>query len=146
MNELSITKVEKSSFEVIEAINSLLSQLVTSRHIYFSEYELNKIISSESSDIFLLYNEKNIVGMFTLGNYITPTGRKYWLEDVVVDKEFRGKYLGRKLVHEAIKLVSSNGKSTLMLTSKPSRVAANRLYISSGFQLKETNVYKMDFE
>ena len=90
MNELSITKVEKSSFEVIEAINSLLSQLVTSRHIYFSEYELNKIISSESSDIFLLYNEKNIVGMFTLGNYITPTGRKYWLEDVVVDKEFRG--------------------------------------------------------
>lgn len=146
MNGVSIIRVEKITEVIVEAVNRLLSQLVTSKSINISENELNKIVLSESSDIFLMYFDDNIIGMFTLASYITPSGRKYWLEDVVIDKDFRGKSLGRKLVNEAIIMLSDKGKSTLLLTSKPSRIAANRLYLSLGFNLKETNVYKMDFD
>lgn len=146
MNGVSIIRVEKITEVIVEAVNRLLSQLVTSKSINISENELNEIVLSESSDIFLMYFDDNIIGMFTLASYITPSGRKYWLEDVVIDKDFRGKSLGRKLVNEAIIMLSDKGKSTLLLTSKPLRIAANRLYLSLGFNLKETNVYKMDFD
>lgn len=146
MNGVSIIRVEKITEVIVEAVNRLLSQLVTSKSINLSENELNEIVLSESSDIFLMYFDDKIIGMFTLASYITPSGRKYWLEDVVIDKDFRGKSLGRKLVNEAIIMLSDKGKSTLLLTSKPSRIAANRLYLSLGFNLKETNVYKMDFD
>ncbi|WP_353890396.1 GNAT family N-acetyltransferase [uncultured Bacteroides sp.] len=58
----------------------------------------------------------------------------------------RGQSLGKRMVEEAIRIVSKDGKSKLMLTSKPSRIVANKLYQSVGFQKKETNVYKMDFD
>ena len=47
------------------------------------------------------------------------------------------------MIEKAIDFVRQTGNTTLMLTSRPSRVAANALYQSAGFERKETNVYKM---
>lgn len=145
MEEIKTLRLEEISCKVLEAINRLLSQLVTSKSIILSELQLKEIISSSSSEIFLMYRGHEIIGMFTIANYLTPTGRKYWLEDVVVDNRYRGQLLGKRMVEEAIRLVEERGKSTFMLTSKPVRVVANKLYSSLGFEKKETNVYKMDF-
>lgn len=145
MEEIKILRLEEISCKVLEAINRLLSQLVTSKSIILSEVQLKEIISSASSEIFLMYRGHEIIGMFTIANYLTPTGYKYWLEDVVVDNRYRGQLLGKRMVEEAIRLVEERGKSTFMLTSKPARVVANKLYSSLGFEKKETNVYKMDF-
>ena len=82
--------------------------------------------------------------MLTVGVYLSPTGSKAWIEDVVVDDMFRGRGLGRKLVTHAIDYCKSQNINTLMLTSNPKRVAANALYQSLGFERKETNVYKMN--
>ena len=145
MEEIKTLRLEEISCKVLEAINRLLSQLVTSKSIILSEVQLKEIILSASSEIFLMYRGHEIIGMFTIANYLTPTGRKYWLEDVVVDNRYRGQLLGKRMVEEAIRLVEERGKSTFMLTSKPVRVVANKLYSSLGFEKKETNVYKMDF-
>lgn len=145
MEEIKILRLEEISCKVLEAINRLLSQLVTSKSIILSEVQLKEIISSSSSEIFLMYRGNEITGMFTIAHYLTPTGHKYWLEDVVVDNRYRGQLLGKRMVEEAIRLVEERGKSTFMLTSKPVRVVANKLYSSLGFEKKETNVYKMDF-
>ena len=142
---LHIEKVEKSSEFILESVSKLISQL-TSGDVYFTKSDIDNIISSECSNLYLLYNDDIIVGMFTLVHYITPTGKKYWLEDVVVSEDMRGQSLGKRMVEEAIRIVSKDGKSKLMLTSKPSRIVANKLYQSVGFQKKETNVYKMDFD
>lgn len=96
--------------------------------------------------------------MLTIGNYISPTGKKYWIEDVVVDSKYRGKSLGRALIDEAIRYVSDEENkennrqdghkrnAVIMLTSKPARVAANELYKSAGFEPKQTNVYRMNIK
>ncbi len=144
MNTPAIINVKESNQYIVDGVNRLLCQLVSNFHP-ITENELSEIINSDSSSLYLMSLNNEIVGMFTLGNYISPTGRKFWLEDVVVDNQYRGLSLGRMLVDEAKRIVSASGKSTLMLTSKPARIAANRLYISSGFFRKETNVYKMDF-
>lgn len=81
--------------------------------------------------------------MTTLAIYRIPTGCRAWIEDVVVDSEFRGMQLGRLLIEKTIEVARRLSPCTLMLTSRPSRVAANKLYQSIGFQYKETNAYKM---
>ena len=84
--------------------------------------------------------------MLTVGIYKSPTGTKAWIEDVVVDGSYRGQGLGRLLVEHAIAFSKSLGADSLMLTSNPSRIAANKLYQSLNFTQKETNVYRMTFE
>jgi ribosomal protein S18 acetylase RimI-like enzyme len=38
------------------------------------------------------------------------------------------------------------GAKTVDLTSRPSREAANRLYLRVGFELRQTNLYRYDLE
>ena len=82
--------------------------------------------------------------MLAMGLYTTPTGRKAWIEDVVVDEAFRGRGLGRMLVERALDCARGYAPVTVMLTSRPSREAANALYRAVGFSLKQTNLYKLD--
>ena len=91
--------------------------------------------------LFLLLYGSAIVGMLCVCVCACVTGRKAWIEDVVVDTEFRGKAFGKLLVNYAMDYVKSLGNVTVMLMSRPSRIAANALYRSVGFETKETNVY-----
>ena len=126
----------------VEPLNHLLAQL-TSSPVHFTIEELRAIVESPASHLFLLRCDGAVLGMLTLCTYLAPTGRKYWIEDVVVDSAARGKSYGRRLVQYAVEYARNNGAGTLMLTSKPARVAANALYRASGFNSKETNVYVM---
>lgn len=106
---------------------------------------LQQIIDTPNTFLFILYENENITGMLTVGIYKTPTGSKAWIEDVVVDDIHRGKGFGKLIVEHAIEFVRSSGINSLMLTSNPTRIAANKLYQSLGFEQRETNVYKMTF-
>ena len=89
--------------------------------------------------------DEQIAGMLTVGIYHSPTGGKAWIEDVVVDTSYRGQGLSKLLVAHAIEFVKSKQIPSLMLTSNPKRIAANKLYQTMGFERKETNVYRMKF-
>lgn len=145
MEQITIKQIEEFDSLVLNRVNELLNQLV-SKPVVFTEQAFHSLLASDASKLFLVYVDCNIAGMLTLGTYASPTGVKYWIEDVVVDQAYRGRSLGRKLINFTVDYVKGLGKGTLMLTSKPARIAANALYRSSGFQSKETNVYKMDIE
>ena len=129
----------------VDAINRLLVQL-SSSPVLFTHEKLANIVASLSSHLFFAEHAGEIVGMLTIGEYLAPTGRKVWIEDVVVDEAMRGRSLGRMLVEHAITYSKTTGGGTLMLTSRPSRIAANRLYRSCGFEPKETNMYRMSLD
>ena len=141
-DRIRILELKEVNNLYVVAINSLLKQL-SSSPVLFSAETLEAIVSSENTHLFILEHDGEPVGMLTLGEYLAPTGRKMWIEDVVVDEAFRGYSFGAMLVKHAIGFASSLGVGTLMLTSRPARVAANALYRSCGFSLKETNMYKM---
>ncbi len=126
-----------------QAIAHLLSQL-SSRAITFTEDDYRQQLASPHSPLFLLFDGNAVIGMLTVGTYLTPTGSKAWIEDVVVDKAYRGQGLGKMLVTHAIDYCKRQHIATLMLTSKPQRIAANALYQSLDFERKETNVYKKE--
>ncbi len=129
----------------VEPINRLLAQLSSSGACIDAAH-LHALVESEASHLFLARYKGEVVGMLTLGEYLAPTGRKMWVEDVVVDEAARGLSIGRAMVGHAIEYAKGLGGGVLMLTSRPSRIAANSLYRSCDFEQKETNVYKMDIE
>jgi len=81
------------------------------------------------------------VGVALLIVYRTATALTARVEDVVVDAAARGRGAGEALVREALRLATDAGASTVSLTSRPEREAANRLYRRLGFVRRETNVY-----
>ncbi len=83
-----------------------------------------------------------ILGMLSLATFDIPTGKRAWIEDVVVDSEARGQGAGRQLVEAALEKAAEIGALTVDLTSRPSREAANRLYVRCGFEPRTTNVYR----
>ena len=145
MAAYNIEQVAQFDSALIAPIADMLAQLTT-REYPFGEQELRAIVEDTASKLFVMRDDKRIMGMLTLGHYTSPTGRKVWVEDVVVSAEYRGKGLGRKLINHAIEYCRENlSPCTLMLTSNPARIAANELYRTSGFEPKQTNVYKMTF-
>lgn len=142
MTNIKIERITSADSSTAEAISLLLKQL-SSQEFSFSERELAALVNDPSSSLFLLFTEDKIAGMLTLGTYLSPTGRKAWIEDVVVDSAYRGKGYGKMLVEHAIEYARTLSPCTLMLTSNPARIAANELYRASGFEQKITNVYKM---
>ncbi|MBO7193832.1 MAG: GNAT family N-acetyltransferase [Bacteroidaceae bacterium] len=145
MVQLDIFEVQEATALYVEAIDRLLAQLSSSER-HFTIEELQAIVDSGSSHLFLARYNGEIVAMLTVGEYLAPTGRKMWIEDVVVDVAARGNSFGRAMVEYAMEYAQKVGDCVLMLTSRPSRIAANALYRSCGFEQRETNVYKMKFD
>ncbi len=142
---MNTTIFSPTTFEVehYEAVILLLGQLTT-RDIEFTPDDYQRLITSPCSKLFLLIHDNNVAGMLTLGIYLSPTGSKGWIEDVVIAETLRGKGFGRMLIAHAIDYCKEVDICTIYLTSTPKRIAANALYQSVGFIRKETNIYKMD--
>ena len=144
MKEPRLKELTEKQPGYLENINNLLSQLSDSVHT-ITEEELNTLLSSSQSHLYVLESDGQFIGMTTLCLYQCPIGWKAWIEDVVVDQNHRGKGYGKLMVRKAMEECKNRGNVTLMLTSRPSRIVAYQLYQSLGFEKRETNVYKMKF-
>ena len=140
----NIVEISTYNKEYHEAMQRFLDQLTTNP-MELTETMFCQLLESENSHLFFLMKDNQIAGMLTVGIYYSPTGGKAWIEDVVVDESFRGQGLSKLLVAHAIEFTKSKGVPSLMLTSNPKRIAANKLYQAMGFGRKETNVYRMKF-
>jgi ribosomal protein S18 acetylase RimI-like enzyme len=137
-----IKKVTIFTERVYEAVLRLLPQLAQVDELPGKHY-LKEIIAAENVHFFTAESaNKEIIGMLTIATYKTPTGVKASIEDVVVDESQRGKGFGEELMLFAIDYSKTLGAKSVGLTSRPSRIAANRLYQKIGFIQYETNVYK----
>jgi len=131
--------------ELVSAFARLIPQLSKSSPPPTAE-ELGEMIDSPSSDVLVARVGGVIVGTLTLVIFRIPTGLRAWIEDVVVDDAGRGHGVGEALNRSALEIARTKGCRTVDLTSRPSREAANRLYQRLGFQPRETNVYRFEFE
>jgi ribosomal protein S18 acetylase RimI-like enzyme len=139
---VTVTEVTSSTPEIVEALTALLPQLSSSAPPPTSA-DIAAIASSPATMLLVATNETGtIVGSLTLVVFRAPTGPRAWIEDVVVDTSTRGRGVGAALVREALDRATAKGARTVDLTSRPSRQAANRLYVRLGFAQRETNVYR----
>jgi ribosomal protein S18 acetylase RimI-like enzyme len=127
---------------LVEAFARLIPQLSSSSPPPSAD-ELGEMVASPASVVFMARDQSGaIVGSLTLAIFRVPTGLRAWIEDVVVDGSARGSGAGEALVRAALDRADEVGAKTVDLTSRPSREAANRLYLRVGFETRTTNVYR----
>ena len=149
---MTVELITAATPEIHEAMGRLIPQLSRSA-APMSEADVQRFLSQDSVHLFAFrpdeadaQGNRPILGMLSLVAFEIPTGVRAWVEDVVVDEAARGQGAGLALVEAAIEHAKTIGARTVDLTSRPTREAANRLYQRAGFQLRETNVYRVTLE
>lgn len=138
---LEIRPADRVDGDLVAAFATLIPQLSSSSPPPTAA-ELQAIVDTPDSVLFVARLDGRVVGSLTLAFYRIPTGLKAWIEDVVVDADARGQGVGEGLNRAAVAEAAHRGAKNVSLTSRSSREAANRLYQRLGFQLYETNVYR----
>ena len=149
---MTVELITAATPEIHEAMGRLIPQLSRSA-APMSEADVQRFLAQDSVHLFAFrpdeadaQGNRPILGMLSLVACEIPTGVRAWVEDVVVDEAARGQGAGFALVEAAVEHAKKVGARTVDLTSRPSREAANRLYQRAGFQLRETNVYRVTLE
>src|ERR1700674_549705 len=137
MSSFRIAVVTQFSPALLQAVSMLIPQLSSSGREP-TVAELNAIVESPATHLFLASDGETIVGMLTLVLVQIPSGLRAVIEDVVVAHAHRRQGLGEALNRAAIDFATKSGARTIDLTSRPSRTAAIRLYERLGFQRRET--------
>ena len=133
---VEIRRITQVSDALEEAFARLMPRLgAPSREV------LRRVAGSETGALLAAVAGERIVGVLMLAWYDAPSGRKAWIEDVVVDAAARGFGAGEALVRAAQAHAAAVGAGKVMLTSNPSRGAARRLYAKMGFKEAETTVF-----
>jgi ribosomal protein S18 acetylase RimI-like enzyme len=127
---------------LILALERLVPQLSSSNPPPSGE-QVVQMLSSPAIHQFMAHDEDGtIVGVATLAVFRIPTALRAWIEDVITDESARGQGVGEALTRAMLDRARALGCTTVDLTSRPSRAAANRLYQRVGFEPRDTNVYR----
>jgi ribosomal protein S18 acetylase RimI-like enzyme len=141
---MRIVEITEVSDELVAALERLIPQL-DPEVAAPTRGHLERMVASPACALLVAREEgedRAILGCLTLVWYPIPTGLRAWIEDVVVDRDARGRGIGEALMREAMTRAAGLGATKLDLTSRPSREAADRLYRRLGFQLRDTRVYR----
>ena len=135
----------RATAELVDALNHLVPQLSSSAGV-LTLGDVEELIESSATLLFVATSDGATVGTLTLVTFPIPSGRRAWIEDVIVDEASRGRGVGEALTMAALAEARRRGVRTVDLTSRPSRRAANALYQKLGFEKRETNVYRFFIE
>ena len=143
---ITIHEVTEVDRQLVDAFARLIPQLSSSSPAPTAD-QLQSLVDSDASTILIARSaDGTIVGSMPLVMFAIPTGLRAWIEDVVVDGDARGMGVGQIINDRALEIAREAGVTTVDLTSRPSREAANRLYQRMGFVARETNVYRYTFD
>ena len=143
---MRIEVVTEATTEVRDALARLLPQLNPTLPAPDAE-RLERIVADP--DVVLLVARDGpggeIVGTTTVIVYATPFWIKARLDEVVVDESARGKGAGEALVKAALDVARDRGAQIAELQSGrvEAREAAHRLYERLGFQVRNSDVFRI---
>jgi streptothricin acetyltransferase len=103
--------------------------------------DLNFGLDGSGPTIFFAEVDGKLAGRIRLLKWWNQFG---YVEDIVVNPEYRGLGIGRKLLERGIQWARENGLPGIMLETQDDNVPACMLYQSAGFVLSgfDRNVYK----
>jgi ribosomal protein S18 acetylase RimI-like enzyme len=140
---MRIEVATEATQELVDALTSLLPQLNPELKPVTME-RLSRVIGDPATTLLVVQNDGRIVGAAAVLVYATPAFVKARIEDVVVDEHARGKGVGEALVRRCLEVARERGAEIVELQSARWREVANRLYPRLGFQLRESNLYRLN--
>jgi GNAT superfamily N-acetyltransferase len=129
--------------QVVNDLNVLLPQLAPDTTVVLSCDDLEEMLD-EGTIIFVAKDGDKIIATVLLTTQRILVGRKDWIEDVVTDDRYRRRGVATKLMSMAHKVSQARSAKNVNLTSKPTRLAARKMYEEMGYQLRDTGVFRLD--
>lgn len=138
--KIILLKKEAITPEIQEQISTLFKQLAPNK----TQINLQDIFNTKNN-IHLACGIENdkIIGIASMCIYTVISGKKGWVEDVVVHENARGKGLGRKLMNKLLEVAKEEKLNEILLFSAEHRVAAKHLYEDLGFVMNASKLYKL---
>ena len=140
---MRIEAATEATQELLDALTSLLPQLNPQLKPLTME-RLSTVIGDPATTLLVVSDDGRIVGAAAVLVYATPAFVKARIEDVVVDQHSRGKGVGEALVRRCVEVARERGAEIVELQSARWREVANRLYPRLGFELRESNLYRLN--
>ena len=140
---MRIEAATEATQELLDALTSLLPQLNPKLKPLTME-RLSTVIGDPATTLLVARDDGRIVGAAAVLVYATPAFVKARIEDVVVDEHARGKGVGEALVRRCLEVARERGAEIVELQSARWREVANRLYPRLGFELRESNLYRLN--
>ena len=97
---MQIYRATELSAELKNGLETLLPQLSQSAQMPSSE-QIENLLADGNTHLLVAEVDGAIAGILSLVVVNIPTGSKAWIEDVVVDSNFRGQKIGFQLVEKA---------------------------------------------
>lgn len=137
---IDILKKEDINPNIQYQVSELFKQLGGNK----KQVNLTEILD-DKNQINLAYciAQGKIIGIALLCNYSVISGKKGWIEDVVVDAAFRGKGIGRKLINKLLHRGKELNLSEILLFTEMHRKPAIKLYTDLGFKVKDSTLYSL---
>ncbi len=141
---MRIEAVKEATPEVEQALARLLPQLNPTLPVPTME-RIQALLADPAATLLFAREGDEIIGTATVIVYTTPFWIKARLDEVVVDQSARGKGVGEAIVDSCIDVARERGAQVAELQSGrgPARDVANRLYRRMGFQLRDSNLYRL---
>ncbi|HEY4517174.1 MAG TPA: GNAT family N-acetyltransferase [Candidatus Paceibacterota bacterium] len=141
---ITVERLTEANEDTLKDILRLIAQLRrNSAEHTGSLYDIRDTVANEKAVCIVAKDGRHIVGVATLYILVKVGKRIGYVEDVVVDEQYRGQGLGKKLMESIIDVARKEALNNLFLTSSPARTAANNLYQKLGFEIVETNPYML---
>ena len=140
---MRIEAATEATQELLDALTSLLPQL-NPKLKPLTMGRLSTVIGDPATTLLVVRDDGRIVGAAAVLVYATPAFVKARIEDVVVDEHSRGKGVGEALVRRCLEVARERGAEIVELQSARWREVANRLYPRLGFELRESNLYRLN--
>jgi len=142
---MRVEPVRELTPEIEDALARLLPQLNATLTVP-DRKRVERILADSAVTLLVAREGDHIVGTATVIVYTTPFWIKARLDEVVVDQAARGKGVGEALVNACLAVGRERGAQVAELQSGrgPARVVANRLYRRMGFELRDSNLYRIN--
>lgn len=140
---MDIKQVNKQNInpKLEKQISLLFKQLSPAK----KQLNIVDILESDNTIIAYCLHKENVVGIALMANYKVISGNKGWIEDVVVDSDYRGKGIGKMLIQYLIEEAKTNSYSQLFLFTEPEKEAAIHLYTKLGFEKRTSMLFDIKF-
>jgi GNAT superfamily N-acetyltransferase len=139
---LRIEPVTVVTADLVRAMAPLIRQL-NPAVVAPTRAQLVALLADPATTLLVAGEGAAIIGTATVIVYTTPAWVKARIEDVVVDESARGRGVGEALVKACLDVARKRGARVVELQSARRREAANRLYPRLGFELRDSNLYRM---
>jgi phosphinothricin acetyltransferase len=140
-NSLIIKRLQVSDFN--EATNTQVESLFKQLNASIGQIEADKIAATRETVFLGCWDGDKIVGMALMATYKVISGHKGMIEDVVVNEQYRGKGIGKKLMQFLLREAKMMNLDEILLFTGHHRKAAISLYTSLGFVLKDSGLYRL---